>query len=127
MFLQVTKRGCLEPDRIQYQHADLTRADFMSQEPHGVLIAIDWENVRRGAQLYQRNVRPAELCRAMTDAGRIFGEVMGGKAFGDWSLRPDEGRELSRVNLYLGSGVGKSLRLSGSGCGRPTATSGRFR
>ena len=24
------------------------------------------------------------------------------------------------VNLYLGSGVGISLRLSGSGCGRPT-------
>ena len=54
----------------------------MSQQPQGVLIAIDWENIRRGAQLYQRNVRPAELCRAMSDVGRIFGEVAGGKAFG---------------------------------------------
>ena len=47
----------------------------MSQQPQGVLIAIDWENIRRGAQLYQRDVRPAELCRAMSGVGRIFGEV----------------------------------------------------
>ena len=65
----------------------------MSQQPRGVLIAIDWENIRRGAQLYGRNVRPAELYRAMSDVGRIFGEVAGGKAFGDWSLRQDDGRE----------------------------------
>ena len=73
----------------------------MSQQPRGVLIAIDWENIRRGAQLYGRNVRPAELCRAMSDVGRIFGEVAGGKAFGDWSLRQDDGREFTEQDIVL--------------------------
>ena len=73
----------------------------MSQQPWGVLIAIDWENIRRGAQLYRRNVRPAELCRAMSDVGRIFGEAAGGKAFGDWSLRSDDGREFTEHDIVL--------------------------
>ena len=67
----------------------------MSQQPRGVLIAIDWENIRRGAQLYQRRVSPAELSQALRHVGSVFGEVAGGKAFGDWSLRPDEGREFA--------------------------------
>ena len=45
----------------------------MIQQLQGVLIAIDWENIRRGAQLYHRNVKPAELCRAMS------GVIGGGK------------------------------------------------
>ena len=73
----------------------------MSQQPRGVLIAIDWENIKRGAQLYGRNVRPAELCRAMSDVGRIFGKVAGGKAFGDWSLRQDDGREFTEHDIVL--------------------------
>ena len=52
-------------------------------------------------QLYGRNVRPAELCRAMSDVGRIFGEVAGGKGFGDWSLRPDDGREFTEHDIVL--------------------------
>ena len=71
----------------------------MAGKPRGVLLAIDWENIRRGAQLYGRSVRPAELCRAMTDVGGVFGEVKGGKAFGDWSLRPDDGREFSEQDI----------------------------
>ena len=71
----------------------------MSRQPRGVLIAIDWENIRRGAHLYHRNVRPAELCRAMQDVGCIFGDVAGGKAFGDWSLRPDDGREFAEHDV----------------------------
>ncbi len=71
----------------------------MSQQPQGVLIAIDWENIRRGAQLYHRNVRPADLCWAMQDVGSIFGEVAGGKAFGDWSLRPEDGREFTEHDI----------------------------
>ena len=71
----------------------------MSQPSPGVLIAIDWENIRRGAQLYQRSVKPAQLCQAMHDVGGIFGEVGGGKAFGDWSLRPDDGREFSEHDI----------------------------
>ena len=54
--------------------------------PNGVLIAIDWENIRRGAQLYRKSVNPDALCRAMTNVGEVFGEVQGGKVFGDWSL-----------------------------------------
>ena len=68
---------------------------------NGVLIAIDWENIRRGAQLYQRHVTPADLCRAMRDVGSVFGEVKGGKAFGDWSLRPEDGREFTEHDIVL--------------------------
>ena len=71
----------------------------MSQPRQGVLIAIDWENIRRGAHLYQKTVKPAQLCQAMQDVGGIFGEVAGGKAFGDWSLRPDDGREFSEHDI----------------------------
>ena len=73
----------------------------MVQQRRGVLLAIDWENIRRGAQLYGRSVRPAELCRAMRDVGGVFGQVKGGKAFGDWSLRPDDGREFSEHDIVL--------------------------
>ncbi len=56
----------------------------------GVLIAIDWENIRRGAQMYQQSVTPRALCDAMTTVGETFGEVRGGKVFGDWSLRRED-------------------------------------
>ncbi len=71
----------------------------MSQSPNGVLIAIDWENIRRGAQIYQRSVRPADLCRAVRQVGSIFGEVLGGKAFCDWSLRSDDGRQFAEHGI----------------------------
>ena len=71
----------------------------MAGKPRGVLIAIDWENIRRGAQLYGRTVKPAELCRAMTDVGGVFGEVKGGKVFGDWTLRPEDGREFAAHDI----------------------------
>ena len=71
----------------------------MNEQRPGVLIAVDWENIRRGAQLYGRTVKPAELCRAMGDVGAVFGEVKGGKAFGDWSLRPDDGREFAEHDI----------------------------
>jgi hypothetical protein len=56
----------------------------------GVLIAIDWENIRRGAQMYQQSVTPRALCDALKTVGEIFGEVRGGKVFGDWSLRRED-------------------------------------
>lgn len=56
----------------------------------GVLIAIDWENIRRGAQMYQQSVTPRALCDAMKSVGETFGEVRGGTAFGDWSLRRED-------------------------------------
>ena len=37
----------------------------------------------------------------MTAVGRIFGEVLGGKAFGDWSLRPEEGRAFTEADIAL--------------------------
>ena len=33
--------------------------------------------------------------------GRIFGEVLGGKAFGDWSLRPEDGRAFTEAGVTL--------------------------
>ena len=71
----------------------------MNENTTGVMIAVDWENIRRGAQLYQRRVRPSELCLAIRNVACIFGEVLGGKAFGDWSLRPDDGREFAQLGI----------------------------
>ena len=73
----------------------------MSQSARGVLIAIDWESIRRGTQVYQRTVTPAELCRAMREVGSIFGEVAGGKAFGDWKLWSDDGRQFTEQDIAL--------------------------
>ena len=73
----------------------------MEEASHGVLIAIDWENIRRGAQLYQKSVTPQALYEAMTNVGEVFGEVLGGKAFGDWSLRPDDGTAFTQAGLTL--------------------------
>ena len=56
----------------------------------GVLIAVDWENIRRGAQMYQQTVTPRAVWDAMKTVGEVFGEVQGGKVFGDWSLRREE-------------------------------------
>ena len=64
----------------------------MEEHATGVLIAIDWENIRRGALMYQVEVTPQAVAQAMIAVGRIFGEMLGGKAFGDWSLRPEDGR-----------------------------------
>ena len=73
----------------------------MSRQSQGVLVAIDWESIRRGAQIYQRTVTPAELCRAMRQVGGIFGEVAGGKAFGDWTVWADDGRQFTGEGMVL--------------------------
>ena len=73
----------------------------MSRQARGVLVAIDWESIRRGAQMYQRTVTPAELCRAMREVGSIFGEVAGGKAFGDWKMWSDDGRQFTEQDIAL--------------------------
>ena len=71
----------------------------MDESGKGVLLAIDWENIRRGAQLYQRSVTPRTLYDAMRNVGEVFGEVKGGKAFGDWGLRPDDGVAFSETGI----------------------------
>ena len=71
----------------------------MDDTGNGVLLAVDWENIRRGAQLYQRSVTPRTLFDAMKNVGEVFGEVMGGKAFGDWGLRPDDGVAFSETGI----------------------------
>ena len=73
----------------------------MEESANGVLIAIDWENIRRGARLYQAEVTPQAVAQAMTSVGWIFGEVLGGKAFGDWSLRPEDGRAFTEAGITL--------------------------
>ena len=64
-----------------------------NEESNGVLIAIDWENIRRGAHLYQTTISPEKISEAMYKVGSIFGTVIGGKVFGDWNLRPDDGKQ----------------------------------
>ena len=74
----------------------------MEERATGVLIAIDWENIRRGALMCQAKVTPqAVVAHAMTGVGRIFGEVLGGKAFGDWSLRPEDARAFTEADITL--------------------------
>ena len=73
----------------------------LDEHATGVLIAIDWENIRRGARMYQAAVAPQDVAQAMTDGGHIFGEVLGGKAFGDWSLRPEDGRAFTEAGITL--------------------------
>ena len=73
----------------------------MEEHATGVLIAIDWENIRRGARMYQAEIAPQAVAQAMTAVGRIFGEVLGGKAFGDWSLRPEDGRAFTEAGVTL--------------------------
>ncbi len=68
-------------------------------ERTGVLIAIDWENIRRGAQMYQQTITPRELCDAMKGVGEVFGAIRGGKAFGDWSLRREDGASFSMAGI----------------------------
>ena len=65
----------------------------------GVLIAIDWENIRRGAQMYQQSVSPRALCDAMNSVGETFGEVRGGTVFGDWSLRREDAAAFSLAGI----------------------------
>jgi len=73
----------------------------LEERANGVLIAIDWENIRRGALMYQTAVTPQAVAQAMIAVGRIFGEVLGGKAFGDWSLRPEDGRAFTEADITL--------------------------
>ncbi len=73
----------------------------MEEHATGVLIAIDWENIRRGALMYQVEITPQDVAQAMVGVGRIFGEVLGGKAFGDWSLRPEDGRAFTEAGVAL--------------------------
>ena len=35
----------------------------------------------------------------MQDVGRVFGEMVEGKAFGSWSLRPGDGREFAEHDI----------------------------
>ena len=70
-----------------------------SAKPMGVLIAIDWENIRRGAQMYQETVTPRVVWDAMTSVGENFGEVRGGKVFGDWSLRREDAAAFSMAGI----------------------------
>ena len=65
----------------------------------GVLIAIDWENIRRGAQMYQQTVTPRALCEAMKTVGETFGEVRGGTVFGDWSLRREDAAAFTQAGI----------------------------
>ncbi len=56
---------------------------------------------RRLLRQAQAEITPQAVAQAMTAVGRIFGEVLGGKAFGDWSLRPEDGRAFTEADITL--------------------------
>ena len=70
--------------------------------PKGVMIAIDWENIRRGANMYSLHITPKQIREAIASVAEIFGPTLGAKAFGDWSMRPEEGKafEENGITLY---------------------------
>ena len=51
--------------------------------------------------MYQVEVTPQAVAQTMIAVGRIFGEVLGGKAFGDWSLRPEDARAFTEAEITL--------------------------
>lgn len=58
----------------------------------GVLIAIDWENIRRGLPNFVEYVTPEQICAAFQKVASKFGDYRGGTVFGDWTLRVEEAR-----------------------------------
>lgn len=66
---------------------------------HAVMIAIDWENIRRGASTYGITLTPDEFTYALLNVASVFGGVSNAKVFGDWSLRPAEAREFSDLGF----------------------------
>ena len=77
---------------------DLT--EFYANDPRpGVIIVVDWENIRKGAERYRTAVRPSALADALFRVQRIFGPYAGGMAFGDWGSRPNDGQEFSKKGI----------------------------
>lgn len=58
----------------------------------GVLVAIDWENIRRALPNFKEQVGPEQVCKAFEEVATRFGDYRGGTVFGDWTLRPDDAR-----------------------------------
>jgi hypothetical protein len=58
----------------------------------GVLIAIDWENIRRALPNFIEQVTPQQVCAAFKGVASRFGDYRGGTIFGDWTLRVEEAR-----------------------------------
>lgn len=58
----------------------------------GVLVAIDWENIRRGLAGFKERIGPEQVRNAFEEVAKRFGDYRGGTVFGDWTLRPDDAR-----------------------------------
>lgn len=58
----------------------------------GVLVAIDWENIRRALPRFIEPVAPEQVCAAFAGVAARFGDYRGGTVFGDWTLRADDAR-----------------------------------
>ena len=58
--------------------------------PTGVLIAIDWENIRKGAQRMGLEIPAAQAAGVINSIATMFGQVQQATAFGDWTLRPQD-------------------------------------
>lgn len=58
----------------------------------GVLVAIDWENIRKGLANFVERITAGQVCAAFETVAKRFGDYRGGTVFGDWTLRSDEAR-----------------------------------
>lgn len=58
----------------------------------GVLIALDWENIRRSLPNFVETVSLEQLCAAFEGVAQKFGDYRGGTVFGDWTLRSPDAR-----------------------------------
>lgn len=77
----------------------------------GALIAIDWENIRRGFGDFVEAITCEQVYNAFGAVASRFGDFRGGTVFGDWTLRPQEARTFEDHGLQaynvLGSRTGK--------------------
>lgn len=65
----------------------------------GTLIAIDWENIRRGLTNFVESVSLEQVCKAFEGVAARFGDYRGGTVFGDWTLRPNDARAFEDYGL----------------------------
>lgn len=64
-------------------------------KPKRVVVFVDYENVRKRLKAnFQEEVGPRRLAKAVRDIAGGVGEFRRGTFYGDWSLRPDDAREI---------------------------------
>ena len=67
------------------------------QKPKPVAVFVDYENIRRRLKSnFGQDIPPTEIAKAVRRIAKTLGEFRIGKFYGDWSLRPNDAREIER-------------------------------